>query len=66
MELMVAANIVVVFIGIESPNEESLRETRKYQNVRNGGTIVDRVRKVQDSGLEVWCGIDRSPRIGPR
>ncbi|HEX7428220.1 MAG TPA: DUF4070 domain-containing protein, partial [Mycobacterium sp.] len=57
MELMVAANIVVVFIGIESPNEESLRETKKYQNVRKGGTIVDRVRKVQDSGLEVWCGM---------
>ena len=31
---MVAANIQVVFIGIESPNEESLRETKKYQNVR--------------------------------
>lgn len=57
MELMVAANITVVFIGIESPNEESLRETKKYQNVRKGGTIVDRVRKVQDSGLDVWCGM---------
>ena len=57
MELMVAANIIAVFIGIESPNEESLRETKKYQNVRKGRTIVDRVRKVQDSGLEVWCGM---------
>jgi radical SAM superfamily enzyme YgiQ (UPF0313 family) len=57
MELMVAANITVVFIGIESPNEESLRETKKYQNVHKGGTIVDRVRKIQDSGLEVWCGM---------
>ncbi len=57
MELMDAANIVTVFIGIESPNEESLRETKKFQNVRGGGTIVDRVRKVQDSGLEVWCGM---------
>jgi len=58
MELMVAANIQVVFIGIESPNEESLRETKKYQNVRGKGvTIVDRVRRVQDSGLEVWCGM---------
>jgi radical SAM superfamily enzyme YgiQ (UPF0313 family) len=57
MELMGAANIQTVFIGIESPNEESLRETKKYQNVRKGGTIVDRVRKVQDSGIEVWCGM---------
>ena len=45
MELMVEANIMAVFIGIESPNEESLRETKKYQNVRKGGTIVERVRK---------------------
>jgi radical SAM superfamily enzyme YgiQ (UPF0313 family) len=57
MELMDAANIGVVFIGIESPNEESLRETKKYQNVRKDGTMVDRVRKVQDSGLDVWCGM---------
>jgi radical SAM superfamily enzyme YgiQ (UPF0313 family) len=57
MELMVAANIHTVFIGIESPNEESLRETKKYQNVRKGGTIAERVRKIQDSGLEVWCGL---------
>ncbi|BBZ10521.1 B12-binding domain-containing radical SAM protein [Mycobacterium branderi] len=57
MQLMDAANIVTVFIGIESPNEESLRETKKYQNVRKGGTIVDRVRTVQDSGIEVWCGM---------
>ena len=57
MHLMDAANINAVFIGIESPNEESLRETKKYQNVRKGETITDRVRKVQDSGLEVWCGM---------
>ena len=57
MELMIAVNIATVFIGIESPNEESLRETKKFQNVHKGGTMVDRVRKVQDSGLEVWCGM---------
>ena len=57
MELMVAANVTVVFIGIESPNEESLREAKKYQNVHKGGTIVERVRKVQDAGLEVWSGM---------
>jgi radical SAM superfamily enzyme YgiQ (UPF0313 family) len=57
IELMDAANIVTVFIGIESPNEESLRETKKYQNVKKTGSIVDRVRKVQDAGIEVWCGM---------
>src|SRR3954469_16786028 len=34
MDLMVEANIVCVFIGIESPNEDSLREAKKFQNVR--------------------------------
>src|ERR1700734_731255 len=57
IQLMDAANIVTVFIGIESPNEESLRETKKYQNVKKTGSIVDRVRKVQDAGIEVWCGM---------
>jgi radical SAM superfamily enzyme YgiQ (UPF0313 family) len=57
IRLMDAANIVTVFIGIESPNEESLKETKKYQNVKKSESIVDRVRKVQDSGIEVWCGM---------
>ena len=38
LHLMTEANFVSTFIGIESPNEESLRETKKYQNVRSGGT----------------------------
>jgi len=37
LELMDEANIVAVFIGIESPKEESLRETKKFQNVRRWG-----------------------------
>ena len=36
MELMVQANFIAVFVGIESPDEESLRETKKFQNVRAG------------------------------
>jgi radical SAM superfamily enzyme YgiQ (UPF0313 family) len=55
--LMVEANFMSVFIGIETPNEESLRETKKYQNVRKNGTILDRVHTIQDAGLEVWCGM---------
>lgn len=58
MRLMVEANIQCVFIGIESPNEESLRETKKLQNVRErGGTILDKVRHIQRHGIEVWCGM---------
>ncbi len=33
MDLMVRANFVATFIGIESPDEDSLREAKKYQNV---------------------------------
>jgi radical SAM superfamily enzyme YgiQ (UPF0313 family) len=57
MELMVEANVQAVFIGIESPNEASLRETKKLQNVRPAGTLVERVRRVQQAGLDVWCGM---------
>jgi radical SAM superfamily enzyme YgiQ (UPF0313 family) len=57
LELMVEANIHSVFIGIETPNEASLRETKKYQNVRQGGTILDRIHTIQDAGIEVWCGM---------
>ncbi len=57
MQLMVEANIGSVFVGIESPNEASLRETKKYQNVRKGDTILDRVHTIQAAGLEVWCGM---------
>ena len=57
MRLMVEANIVSVFIGIESPNEKSLRETKKFQNLRPAGTLVERVHAVQKAGIEVWCGM---------
>ncbi len=57
MELMVEANIISVFVGIESPNEASLRETKKFQNVRPAGTIVERVHRIQKAGIEVWCGM---------
>ena len=57
MRLMTEANIAVVFVGVESPNEESLRETRKLQNLRRGGSMVDKVRRIQEAGMEVWAGM---------
>ncbi|HVW36758.1 MAG TPA: radical SAM protein [Pirellulales bacterium] len=57
MRLFVEANIQSVFVGIETPNEESLRETKKFQNVRPAGTLAERVRRIQDAGIEVWCGM---------
>jgi radical SAM superfamily enzyme YgiQ (UPF0313 family) len=55
MRLMAEAGMVAVFIGIESPDEAALRETKKHQNVR--GSLLDRVRRVQDAGLEVYAGM---------
>ena len=58
MELMGHANFQSVFIGIESPNEESLIETKKLQNVRpNAGTLVERVHRIHAHGLDVLCGM---------
>lgn len=57
MSLMTAANFVAVFVGIESPNEEALRETKKFQNVRAGDSILGRVLTIQKAGLDVWCGM---------
>jgi len=44
--LMVDAGITSVFVGIESPNEASLRETKKFQNIREGGTLLDKVHRI--------------------
>lgn len=56
--LMADANITSVFVGLESPSEEALKQTRKMQNVKPGaGTMQDRVRRIQDAGIEVWCGM---------
>jgi radical SAM superfamily enzyme YgiQ (UPF0313 family) len=57
MQSMVDANVQSVFVGLESPNEASLRETKKFQNVRSGGTMLDRVHAIQNAGLDVWCGM---------
>jgi radical SAM superfamily enzyme YgiQ (UPF0313 family) len=54
MDAMVEANFLYVFIGIESPSEESLRETRKFQNLRMNS--LDQIRIIQDRGLWVTGG----------
>ncbi|MDK4742222.1 DUF4070 domain-containing protein [Rhizobium sp. CNPSo 3464] len=57
MQLMVDANIRVVFIGVETPNEAALRETKKLQNLRKGGTMLEKIHIIQQTGMEVWCGM---------
>jgi radical SAM superfamily enzyme YgiQ (UPF0313 family) len=57
LALMVEANFIATFVGIESPSEESLREAKKYQNVRSGGSLMEKVHRIQEAGMEVWCGM---------
>lgn len=54
MELMVAAGFREVFIGIESPEEGSLKETGKVQN-RNRDLVAS-VRRIHRAGLQVQGG----------
>jgi radical SAM superfamily enzyme YgiQ (UPF0313 family) len=51
---MVKANFHFVFIGIESPSEQSLAETKKYQNLR--GDEMDSIRFIRNQGLWVSGG----------
>ena len=55
LELLRAANMTTVFIGIESPRVDSLRETKKMQNAR--GDLVENVRRVQAYGIQVQAGM---------
>ncbi|MBI3464855.1 MAG: B12-binding domain-containing radical SAM protein [Planctomycetes bacterium] len=57
MRLMTEANFITVFVGIETPNQAALRETRKFQNLRGERTLVEKVHSMQAAGLEVWCGL---------
>ena len=57
MSLMVRANFNGVFVGIESIDERALRETRKTQNMRKSGTLVEKIGRIHRSGLEVWAGM---------
>jgi len=54
MRLMVKAGFSTVFVGIETPNEESLVECNKNQN-RNRDLVAS-VKKIQNYGLEVQGG----------
>ena len=54
MELMVQAGFDTVFIGIETPNEDSLAECSKNQN--KGRNLVENVKLLQRVGLQVQGG----------
>jgi radical SAM superfamily enzyme YgiQ (UPF0313 family) len=54
LEMMRRANFRRVFLGIETPVEESLKEAQKGQNTRRD--LLDSVRKIQSYGMEVMAG----------
>ena len=54
MEMMVKAGFDTVFIGIETPNEESLTECNKQQNKNRD--LIETVKVMQRAGLQVQGG----------
>jgi radical SAM superfamily enzyme YgiQ (UPF0313 family) len=54
LDLMVKAGFNSVFVGIETPNEESLAECGKGQN--RSRNLVENVRNIQQRGLQVAGG----------
>lgn len=54
MTLMADAGFVSVFIGIETPSEDGLKECNKSQNTRRN--LLDSVHRMQAHGLQVMAG----------
>ena len=55
LELLTDANFDMLFVGIETPNKESLKETHKLQNIV--GDMAGEVHKILSYGLPVRAGI---------
>lgn len=55
LQLCAEAGLTKCFIGIETPNEESLRETKKRQNLRVD--LVDQIQRFLDHGILVIGGM---------
>lgn len=54
LDAMVRANFFYVFVGIESPSKESLKEAKKFQNLRQDP--LDCIHFIQSKGLWVTAG----------
>ena len=54
LELMAEARFTRVFIGIETPSEESLKECNKFNNINRD--LLASVKKVQNFGIAVSAG----------
>ena len=54
MDLMMECNFKKVFLGIETPDEDSLTLTQKFQNTR--APLQESIDKITDMGLQVMAG----------
>ena len=54
LDLMISANFSSVFLGIETPDTDSLSFTKKHQNTRD--SLVEAVQKINRKGLRVMAG----------
>ncbi len=54
LDLMVEAGFSMVFVGIETPDEDTLAHTQKHQNLK--APILESVEKIQRRGIEVTGG----------
>jgi radical SAM superfamily enzyme YgiQ (UPF0313 family) len=54
MDLMVDCNFDAVFLGIETPDEESLALTKKFQNTRS--SLADSIDNITKTGLRPMAG----------
>ncbi len=54
LDLMGQAGFYGVFLGIETPDQDSLQVTRKVQNTRN--PLVEACQKINDAGLMIYAG----------
>lgn len=54
LDLMVECNFNAVFLGIETPDEESLQMTKKFQNTRN--SLIESVQAITKAGLRPMAG----------
>ena len=55
LDLCAEAGLIQAFIGIETPNVESLKESKKRQNM--GVDLVDQIQKFYDRGIMVTGGM---------
>ena len=54
LDLMAEAGFASVFVGIETPSEESLRETGKHINL--SGSMAEKVARIQAKGIQLMSG----------